>query len=82
MRTFALFGAKYFKIFEIYVVFAQTKGVEPLRTYFGQGGRGVNFSGFVRTSFIDGPFRRFLFYILNVTRKNKLYLNFKWQQHT
>jgi len=44
----ALFGAKNFKFFEIYGVSARTTvggGVEPVRTFFGQGG-GVNYSRF------------------------------------
>jgi len=40
MRTSALFGAKNFDIFEIYGVFARTTGAEPVRTFFGQVGRG------------------------------------------
>jgi len=48
MRTFALFGAKNIKFFEIYSVSARQRGegVEPVRTFYGQGGSGVNFSRF------------------------------------
>jgi len=45
MWTSALFGAKNFGFFEIYNVCAWTRGVEPVRTFCGQGG-GVNFSQF------------------------------------
>jgi len=30
------------------------EGVEPVRTFCGQGGRGSIFRDFVRTSFMDG----------------------------
>jgi len=45
MRKFALFDAKNFEFFEIYGVSVWTKGegVEPVRTFFGQGGRGSQF---------------------------------------
>jgi len=57
MRTSAFFGAKNFGIFEIYGVSARTRreGVEPVRTFFGQGGGGSIFLDFVGTSFMDGP---------------------------
>jgi len=58
MRMSALFGAKKLRIFQIYGVFARTKGkgVEPVRKFFGQWGKGGSiFRGIVRTSFIDGP---------------------------
>jgi len=56
MRTSALFGAKSIGFFKIYGVSARKKGVgvEPVRTFFGQGG-GVNFRNFVRASFMGGP---------------------------
>jgi len=38
MRTSALFGAKTFGCFEIFGVSARVKGVEPVRTFCGQGG--------------------------------------------
>jgi len=40
MRTSAIFGAKTFRLFEIYGVSARTRGVEPVRTLYGQGGEG------------------------------------------
>jgi len=47
MRTFALFGAKNFRFFEIYGVSADARtkgeGVEPVRTFFGQGEGGQFF---------------------------------------
>jgi len=48
MRTSALFGAINLGFFEIYDVSAQTRGegVKPVRSFFGQGGGGVNFSRF------------------------------------
>jgi len=53
MRTFALLCAKNFGFFEIYGVSnGQGERLEPLRTT----GEGVNFSRFVRTSFMDGPY--------------------------
>jgi len=67
MRTFALFGAKNFRFFEINGVSARTRGgrVEPVRTFYGEGGGevasadkrggGTIFRDFVRTSFMDGP---------------------------
>jgi len=55
MRTSALFGAKFFEFFEIYVVSARTRGVEPVQTFCGERGRRSIFRDFVRTSFKDGP---------------------------
>jgi len=57
MRTSALFGGKNIGFFEICDVPARTRGrgVEPVRTFCGQGGRGSIFRDFVRTSFMDGP---------------------------
>jgi len=48
MRTSALFGTKNLGFFEIYGMFAWTRGegVEPVRTFCGQGGRRVNFLRF------------------------------------
>jgi len=44
MRTSALFGAKIIEFFEICGVSARTRrGVEPVRTFFEQGGKGINF---------------------------------------
>jgi len=64
MRTPELFGVKNFGFFEIFGVSARTRtipgvrvrtGVDPVRTFFGQGGREPIFRDFVRTSFMDGP---------------------------
>jgi len=55
MRTSALFGEKRFRFFEIYGVFARTRGVEPVRTFCGQGGRLVNFSRFCADAFYGRP---------------------------
>jgi len=40
MQMFALFRAKNFSFFEIYGVFTQTKGVEPVETFWRQGEKG------------------------------------------
>jgi len=37
MRTSSLFGANNFKFFEIYGESKRIRGVEPVRTFFGQG---------------------------------------------
>jgi len=37
------------------MVSAWTRGVEPVRTCFGQEGRGFVFHKFVQTPFMDGP---------------------------
>jgi len=37
MRTSALLGVENFGFFESYGVFARTREVEPVRTFFGQG---------------------------------------------
>jgi len=52
MRTSAFFDVKNFGFFEICYVSARTKGVQPVRTFCGQGG-GVSFRDFVRTSFMN-----------------------------
>jgi len=56
-RRSALCGAKSFGFFEIYNVSTRTRreGVEPMRTFFEQGGRGNFFAIFVRMSFLDDP---------------------------
>jgi len=41
LQTSALFGVKNSGFFEIYDVSSRTRGVEPVRTFFGQGA-GVN----------------------------------------
>jgi len=61
MRMFALFGTKNFGLFEIYGVSAQSRGVEPVQTFCGQGERGSIFRDFVRVSFTDGPLFIFCF---------------------
>jgi len=57
MRTSSLFGAKNFKIFEIFDVFARTKeeGVEPVRTFCGQEGGKVDFLRFCADVFYGRP---------------------------
>jgi len=55
MWTSALFGAKSIRFFEFYGVSARTKGVEPERTFFGQGRRGVNLSRFCADVFYGRP---------------------------
>jgi len=47
------FAQKTSEFFEIYGVSTRTRGVEPVRTFFGQG-RSI-FRDFMRTSFSDGP---------------------------
>jgi len=65
MRTSAPFGAKNIEFFEIYGVSARTKWeVEPVLTFFGQGGEGVNFSRFCADVFYGRPltgFKQILF---------------------
>jgi len=46
MQTSALFSTKNVGFFDIYGVSARTRGVEPVRTFSGQGGVWVNFSQF------------------------------------
>jgi len=63
MRTSALFGAKTFDFSKFMVCphgqggeGGRKRGVEPVQTFCGQGGRGGSiFRDFVRTSFMDGP---------------------------
>jgi len=57
MRTSEFFGAKNFGFFESFGVSARTRGegVEPVRTFCGQGERGSTFRDFERTSFMDDP---------------------------
>jgi len=56
------FGAKNFGFFEIYGVSARTRGrrVEPVRTFFGQGGKGINFSRFCADVFYGLPLKTFI----------------------
>jgi len=56
MRTSALFGAKNSGFFEFYGGSARTRGVESMRTFYGQGDfkRWSIFRDFVRKSFMDG----------------------------
>jgi len=61
MRTSALFGAKNFGFFEIYDVPAQTRRVEPVRTFCGQGGEEVNFSRFCADVFHGRPLMSFFY---------------------
>jgi len=51
VRTFC---TKNFGFFEIYGVFARTRGVEPVQTFCGQGG-GVDFSRFCADVFYGQP---------------------------
>jgi len=44
MRTSTLFVVKNFGFFEIYGVSARTRGVEPVRTFYGQGEGGQFFA--------------------------------------
>jgi len=44
MWTSTLFDAKNLRTFEIYDVFTRTRGVEPVRTFFGQEGGGQFFA--------------------------------------
>jgi len=44
MRTPKFFGAKIVGFFEIHGVSARTRGVEPVRIFFGQGGSGQFFA--------------------------------------
>jgi len=52
MRTSALFGARNFGLFEIYGMSARTRGVEPVKTFFGKGG--WVFRDYARTSSMNG----------------------------
>jgi len=69
-----IFDAKSFGFFEMYgvSVWSREKGVEPEKTFFGQGGR-VNF---VRMSFVDGPLAHQQQFRLNHVVKNSIYLVF------
>jgi len=55
MRTSALFGAKtsYFSKFTVCPHGQDGRG-EPVRAFFGQGGKEKIFRDFVRKSFMDG----------------------------
>jgi len=55
MRTSALFGTKNFEIYMVCPHGQRGRGIEPVRTFCGQGGRESIFRDFVRTSFMDGP---------------------------
>jgi len=48
---------KYFEFLEIYGVSARMRGVEPVRTFYGQG-KGLIFRDFVWTPYMDGPKER------------------------
>jgi len=60
MRTFARFGAKKLQIFRNLCYARTDKGVEPVRTFCGQGKRESIFRDFVCTSFMDGPLQGFI----------------------
>jgi len=47
---------------------ARTRGGEPVRTYFGQGGEASIFRDFVRTSFMDWPLQCHLLPIAALTQ--------------
>jgi len=74
--TSALFGAKIIGFFEIYGVSSQTRGVEPVRTFYGQWGGGQFFYDFVRTSFMDDPLseRPSFWWYLDICPKNDVIL--------
>jgi len=79
------FSCKKLVFFEIYGVFARTRGkegwasakifrtrgegVEPVRTFCKQGGKVQFFRDFVRTSFMDGPLSIFSFDIIRNLNK-------------
>jgi len=46
IRASALYGAKNFGFLKINGVSARTRGIEQVRTFFGKGEKGVNFSRF------------------------------------
>jgi len=58
MQTFALFGSKYFRFFEIYGVSARTggEGVNSVRTFCGQGERGQFFAILCRRLLWTAPY--------------------------
>jgi len=61
--TCRLFDAKKIGFFKIYVVFARTKEVEPVRSFSGEGERSI-FRDFVLTSIMADPLRikSYIFY--------------------
>jgi len=44
MRTSVIFGAKNFGFFKMFGMSARTRGVKPVRTFFGQGRGGQFFT--------------------------------------
>jgi len=63
MRTSAFSGAKNFNFFLIYGASARTRGVDPVRKFFGQGEglRGANFSRICAGVFYGGLLRKALY---------------------
>jgi len=59
MRTSAFFGKKSFEFFEIYGVSARTRWVEPVRTFFGQGGGGRFFTILCGRLLWTAPFKAY-----------------------
>jgi len=53
----SIFWRKKFEFFEIYSVSVRTRGegVEPVQTFYGQGGQGVNFSRFCADILYERP---------------------------
>jgi len=54
------FGAKNIGFFEIYGAFALTRGFEPVRTFFGQGGGRSIFAIFYGRLLWTGPYLNFM----------------------
>jgi len=81
MRTSALFGAKNLRLFEIFSVSARTKGqgVQPVRTFCGQGGRG-KFLWFCAEVFYGRPLMFFFKtnYLKNGVKINIIHIQ-AWQ---
>jgi len=56
MWTSSLYGERIIGFFKIFLHGQGERGIEPVRTFFGQGGKGESiFRDFVWTSFKDGP---------------------------
>jgi len=55
MSTSALFSAKTSEFSRFMVCPQDRRGVEPVRTFSGEGGEGSVYLDFMQTSVIDGP---------------------------
>jgi len=74
MWTSALFNAKNIGFFEIYGMSARAREVEPVQTFFGQGG-GVNFSRFCADVLYGRPLTKINLVILIIIICNLVFKN-------